>query len=202
MAQQTQLQLLTAEVTAAADDLGRVRLPPEPPFVYGSDLDCVVDVTPTWDELPGDTPKAIAQALLRRWSTEQGSLAVIEDDGDYGLGLLGWINRGTARIDLLSLAGRMSIEARQDDRVAGCVVTLEADLRVKLLHVRAQITPIDPSIGEFLLTFALTEDGTPVLSEPGTLPFPPVVLGALDDLVVDAFGDEVVDDASSLIVVS
>jgi hypothetical protein len=199
----TQLETLQAAVTTAATEFGREQRPPEAPFAYGSDLDCITDVRPTWAELDPESPKGIAQAVVRRWLLPRSDLLLVgeTDQGDYGLGLNGWLNRGTSARDLQVLAGRMNIEARQDDRVQDCTVSLSVDLRAKLLGIKAHITPVDPELGEFQLTFALTSDATPLLAESGTLPFPPVDFGLQAALVVDNFGDEVIDGGGSLVTI-
>ena len=51
---------------------------------YGSDLDCTDDLDPLMRELPGDSPRIVAQSSIRRLSTPRGGLV---HDADYGTDL-------------------------------------------------------------------------------------------------------------------
>lgn len=124
---------------------------PAPPFGFGVDLACVEDCTPTFDEVNPFSQRAIGEATVRRLSTARGTL---DDDPDYGLDLRAYLNRGTALQEIADLAGAVRNEITKDDRIESATVT--ATFEGTVLRVKVTITPVDPNLGEFRLTLAVT----------------------------------------------
>lgn len=120
---------------------------------YGIDLDCVMDVTATLDEVDPQSLTAIGQAIARRLITPRGNVA---DDQNYGLDLRAYCNRGVTVEELRSLSASVRGEAMKDARVADakCDVTYAGSR----LIIKLAITPQDRS-GPFALVFFVTADG-------------------------------------------
>lgn len=137
----------------AADTATLTRLVPSPlePFGYGTDLSCVEDVTEDLAEVDPFTVRAIGEALARRLTTPRGSLP---DDPDYGLDVRGYCNRGVPITELQDLSGQIRGEVTKDDRVEDAAVTVTIPARNQL-HISVTVTPVDPSLGPFSLTFAV-----------------------------------------------
>lgn len=118
---------------------------------YGTDLACVTDVTPDLEEVDPFSVRAIGEALIRRFTTPRGTLP---DDPDYGLDLRSYCNRGVTATQLRELASQLRGEAGKDDRVDDAAITVTAE--GSSLTVAARITPADPDLEPFDLTFAVT----------------------------------------------
>jgi hypothetical protein len=134
-----------------------VRETPTPvdPFGYGRDLSCVLDLTDGMDEVDPSSTLAIAQALVRRLVTPNGTLW---DDPDYGEDIRGYLNRGTTLADLRDLEGKIRNECTKDDRVAQVVAQVR-QVGTTQLDISVQVTPVDPTLGVFSMTLALTDAG-------------------------------------------
>lgn len=152
----------TTRDAIAADlaTLTRVVDLPVEPFGYGSDLSCDDDLTAYCDEVGGGSKLALGQALYRRLITPRGSLL---DDPDYGVDVPGFLGNGVTQRELAGLAGAIRNELVKDDRVdsAQAEVVLDAP---QFMRVSVLITPVDPTIGTFGLTFAV-KDGAAMLEE-------------------------------------
>jgi hypothetical protein len=65
--------------------------------------------------------QAVAEAILRRWTTTQGTLI---DDPSYGENVYDLVGDDLSRRDLAYAQQRFEAEARKDPRVLRCSVTL------------------------------------------------------------------------------
>lgn len=139
-----------ADVPASA-----TALPVPTALGYGSDLSCVLDLTPTLEDVDPLSRRAVGEAILRRLVTPRGGLL---DDPAYGFDLRGMLNRGVTQDALRSTADQARGEALKDDRVADADVTLS--YVGTTLHVTARLALVDPALGTFDLVFAVTPDGT------------------------------------------
>jgi hypothetical protein len=133
---------------------------PAAPFGYGRDLSCVSDCTANFDEVDPNSQLALAQSLLRRLDTVPGSVA---DDPDNGFDLVTTLHRPVTLVDIQGYAERIRAEWRKDDRVDDAEVTITPSADLTTLDCAAQVTAIDPTIGTFTFTFAVTEDGAELL---------------------------------------
>lgn len=133
--------------------LERIAPSPSAPFGYGADLICTTDLTAQMDEVDPTSTRALAEALLRRLDTPRGALP---DDADYGRDLRAMVNRGVTTDDVRAIAGQVRSELEKDDRVdaARVIVTPAAD--GSRLRVQCWVTPVDPRIGGFTMTLAVT----------------------------------------------
>lgn len=131
--------------------LTRVVDPPTGDLLYGRDLSCVTDLEPTLEEIDQASPRAIVQAVIRRFITPRGTLL---DDPDYGLDVRGYCNRGVTQRDLRALSGALRGEAQKDDRVARADVSVTATNAT--LSIQVFITPADPALQDFSFTFSVT----------------------------------------------
>lgn len=136
--------------------VGRETDVPAPPYGYGRDLACVGDLSPDLEEVDPMSPRAIAEAILRRFDCPRGALV---DDPDYGFDLSGELNRGQRRSDAIAIGGLIRAEAEKDDRVDSVSVesTLSADSSE--LSATLIVTPIDPRVGGFSMVLAATSAG-------------------------------------------
>jgi hypothetical protein len=138
-----------------------VRIVPEPvaPFGYGRDLSCTTELDPALAEVDPFSPRAVAEALVRRLTTPHGSLL---DDPDYGEDITGAENRGTTAADLAGLATRIKNEVTKDDRVDTSEVRVVADSAARTLTISLRVTLRDPSSSDFELVLACS-NGTVLL---------------------------------------
>lgn len=133
--------------------LERVAPTPSAPFGYGIDLSCTSDLTAQMIEVDPMAPRAVGEALLRRLTTPRGGLP---DDADYGFDLCAVVNRGVTADDVRALGGQVRSELEKDDRVDIALVIVTPAPDGSSLRVQAVITPVDPRIGGFTLTLAVT----------------------------------------------
>lgn len=120
---------------------------------YGTDLSCVLDITPTADEVDPESPLALGEALVRRFISPRNS---VMDDESYGLDLRGRLNTGVTQQDLTRLKSQVRVECMKDDRVSDVAVTLVISGRS--MRVSLAVTPHSP-LETFSLTFFVTADG-------------------------------------------
>lgn len=151
------LDFIAAEIAALT------KLVPAPTgnLGYGTDLSCTTDLTETMDETDPDSPRGIAELLIRRLDTARGTLP---DDPDFGYDLVGCLNKVLTAQDLLAMPGIITREALQDDRIASVAVKADYTARTKTLDVSIAITPQDPTKSTFTLILAVT-DGELMMKE-------------------------------------
>lgn len=144
--------LVTDFIAAEVAALKREVETPIAPFGYGSDLSCVDDITDTAAEVDPFSRLALAEAVARRLTTARGTVL---DDLDYGLDLRRFLNAGVSTSELAGLAGQIRMEVQKDDRVDRCAATVTLPSATEL-SVKIVVTPIDPRLGTFTLTLAVT----------------------------------------------
>jgi hypothetical protein len=132
----------------------RVTTTPAGPFGYGADISCTTDLAEDMREVDGI--EALAQALLRRQDCPRGMLA---DDLGYGISLTEYLNEGTTAQDLQTLGSKIRGELRKDDRVDAVLVIVDPSPDGTILRIRETITPVDPRLGPFSMTLAVTSAG-------------------------------------------
>lgn len=140
-------------IAAGLASLERVQSPPSAPFGYGSDLSCAADLSEDMEEVDPNSTLALGQAIARRLDCPRGKLP---DDPDYGMDLRGYCNRGVTTSEIRSLATRVRNEVEKDDRIAGVTVTVTPSSTGSTLTVEIAVVPVDPRIGNFGLTLAVT----------------------------------------------
>lgn len=133
----------------------QVRLPVDP-LGYGTDLACILDVSPRLDETDPTDPASLAQDIFHRLITPRGQLP---DDPDYGIDLGDFLNRGTTQRDLVVAAGQVASELRKDDRIDDVAVTVTPDATGKNITFTIDTTPADPTLAPFTLVIAVSDAG-------------------------------------------
>ncbi len=132
-----------------------VRLVPHPvgELGYGTDLECVSDLSVDVGEVDPYSMQAIGEAAIRRLTTARGMLL---DDRDYGIDVRAYCNRGTSFDELREIGGRCALELAKDDRIEAAVVTVLQGALAHSLTISAVITAASPTLSPFTLTFAVT----------------------------------------------
>lgn len=97
---------------------------------YGSDVDCVSDLDPTFALVTG--PRAVAQAIARRLSTPRGGLHY---DGTYGYDLRSLLNTGIEPGDTFRIAAAVEAQCVADERVVSATATVLFDETTERLRV-------------------------------------------------------------------
>lgn len=133
--------------------LERVTSTPTAPFGFGTDLRNDGDLREDMAEVDPFSAVALGEALVRRLDCPRGALP---DDGDYGLDVRAYCNQGTTADEIRSLSGRISAELTKDDRVDTVIVTVTPSPTGSSLGVAIRVRPVDPRIGEFDMTLAVT----------------------------------------------
>ena len=83
----------------------------------------------------------------------------------YGLSLEEYLSRPTTDLELRELKSKVRGELRKDDRVASVVVEVDVPKADgSELTVRILVRPVDPTIGAFAMTFAVTSAGVVLLA--------------------------------------
>jgi hypothetical protein len=138
-------------IAAGIAELTRVATTPPEPWLYGRDLVCIDDLTPTLRETDPATTESLAQDIYHRITTERGSLP---DDKDFGEDVRGYLSAAADARALLSISGRLEAEIRKDDRVATVVVELTGN--TSQLDITISVTPQDPALAAFEMVMAVT----------------------------------------------
>jgi hypothetical protein len=128
---------------------------------YGTDLSCVVDLTPDCAEVDPMSQQALIEALLRRLSTSRGQIV---DAPDYGLDLRARLNQAATPAGVLALRGDIRNECTKDDRVADVSVELDVSDDGLTLSIALNVEGVDPG-DSFDLTFAVGADGIVALDD-------------------------------------
>lgn len=140
------------------DDPGSVSglVAPDPgtaaPSLIGIDLDVLTDLDPNFRLCDG--PRNMANAELRRLNTPAGELALIGDDPDYGLDILGKMNSSFTLGELASLGPQIEAEATKDPRAAAAEVLAPFDLGRSELRPSIRLEVAD---GPFELVVPVSE---------------------------------------------
>jgi predicted HTH transcriptional regulator len=117
---------------------------------YGSDVSTFPDLDVTGRGI--SDKRSVAEAVLRRWTTEEAQL---EYDRDAGFDLRDLLNEDLSASDLRRYAARAGIEAEKDERIQRMTVTMELDASKFTLTVRAVGVLLDDR--DFSLTASITQ---------------------------------------------
>jgi hypothetical protein len=135
--------------------------PPSGELGYGTDLSCAADLAADFAEVDPFSPLALAEALVRRLDCPRGTLPDASSptlvDADYGIELRAYLHGPLTPAELRGLEGAIQAELTKDDRVDGVLVTVEVAPNGESFTVDLQVTAIDPRVGDFALTLAVTD---------------------------------------------
>lgn len=140
-------------IAASLASITRIMPAPVEPFAYGSDVSCDTDVDPGVAELAGDDRMLIAQAVVRRLDTPRGTLP---DDASYGISVTSMLSAGISTQEVAQLAGVIRAEVSKDDRISSTRVTVTPSSALDALTIDVYILPVDPALGPFTMTLAVT----------------------------------------------
>jgi len=147
------MTIVRDSIASQVAELERLVPTPAEPLGYGRDLSCVDDITANCDEVDVFSVTAIGEATIRRLSTARGTLV---DDPDFGLDLRAFCNRGVPAHELAPLEGAVRNEVTKDDRIDSASVTATYTAQSSSLLVQIRIVPVDPRLGVFGLTLAVS----------------------------------------------
>lgn len=163
----TTATVASAAIAADIATMGRLESVPVGALGYGTDLSCVMDITPTCDEVDPFSTRALSEALLRRLFTPRG---ILPDATDYGIDIRALLNHGYSTRALGALGAAIRGELIQDDRVSALTVrTAYASGR---LAISLSVTPVDPFTA-FSLTFTV-DDRTGLIASISTTTATPI----------------------------
>lgn len=123
------------------------------PLGYGSDLSCGTDLTETMDEVDPFSTLALAEACYRRLDCPRGKLP---DDGDYGISIRSYLNRGVTNDEIRGLESDIRGELQKDDRVESSTARVTPSSDLKTLTIDIAVFPVDPRTAQFKLTLVVT----------------------------------------------
>jgi hypothetical protein len=124
---------------------------------YGSDVSTFPDLNVTGKTIR-DT-KSVAECVLRRWMTPNGSLSY---DPEAGYDLRDILNDDLDASDLRRHESMAAIEAEKDERVRSCRVSFSLDASTFTLTVRAALLLVDGR--DFTFTAAISQISAEFLS--------------------------------------
>jgi hypothetical protein len=159
------------EIASSIAELVRIVPAPTGKLGWGRDLSCGTDLTERMEEIDQDSPLGVAQATLRRFSTERNTL--VDDlsadgstklDSDYGEDVVDLVNKGITTDDLSQMPGKLRAEALKDDRIASIDVVVTFDGKSLTIACHGEL--VDPDKEDFDLTFSVT-DGQIAVQEIG-----------------------------------
>jgi hypothetical protein len=147
--------LVLDAIAADIATLPRVVDTPVAPFGYGSDIAMTAegDLDEDMAELDPFSVAGIAQACLRRLDCARGALA---DDPDYGISVRSWLLVGVTIETPAMRQAEVQAELTKDDRIASVRAQLTPDPSGRSMTLDVRIVPVDPNLGPFDLTFAIT----------------------------------------------
>ena len=130
-------------------------IPTKPQNSFGSGWSCVDDLTMPSVMATGN--RSVSEAIARRWQTPRGGLI---DDPNYGYDLSDFVNDDLKLSDLGRIANLAGAEARKDERVLTCAVTIELTAAGEL-RVTANVKT---ATGPFQLVLAVSQVSVRLLS--------------------------------------
>jgi hypothetical protein len=103
---------------------------------FGVDVSTFVadDLDPYFRPLTG--PRAVAEAVVRRWTTPTGGLFF---DPSFGVDVREHLSRATTPGGSYTLSSQLAAQAEEDERVQSATVTVAFDVQTRQLRVRAEI---------------------------------------------------------------
>jgi len=87
---------------------------------YGRDLSCDTDLTANFDEVDENSPEGVSQALLRRITTQHGTLSYLGEDPDYGRDVMAFLSADMTMVEIMAEQDLLAAECLKDDRVKSC----------------------------------------------------------------------------------
>jgi hypothetical protein len=132
------------EIAVPAGDLG-----------FGADLSCVDDISPDAAVVPPDSPRAVAEAIYRRFTTPRGTLV---DDEDYGFDVATMLGKATTAATIQAAQSELRAQALQDDRVDTVSVAITAARLTGAVGLRIEVSGATAA-GPFSLTLAVSDGG-------------------------------------------
>jgi hypothetical protein len=133
---------------------------PEGELGYGADLSCAEDLSEDFADVDPLSPRALAEALLRRLDCPRGTLPEASSPtlvaADYGMELQAHLHGPLTLGDVRRIEGAIRNELTKDDRVDSLTVNVTVTSDGSSFTVDLQVHPVDPRTGEFALTFAVT----------------------------------------------
>ncbi len=93
------------------------------PLFFGSDVACITDQS-LIDEVITDPRRLIGERVLRRWQTQRGALASINDDPDFGWDITQYVNAKLSPGGIAQAQTQLQAEALKDEQVESCNVRL------------------------------------------------------------------------------
>lgn len=126
---------------------------PTEPFGYGVDFSCTDELSPILAEVDPNSVQAIAEALLRRLITPNGTLI---EDQDYGEDVRAFLSHGTTQTNLNTIATKIKNECEKDDRVESVTASSVLDSKTRTLTLSVRVVPQDPTLRQFAMTIAVT----------------------------------------------
>jgi hypothetical protein len=103
---------------------------------FGQDVSTFVegDLDPYFRPLAG--PRAVAEAVVRRWTTPTGGLFF---DPSFGIDVREHLSRATTPSGTYTLASQLAAQAEEDERVQSALVEVSFEVQTRRLRVRAEI---------------------------------------------------------------
>ena len=117
------------------------------PLFLGSDTSCITDLSRI-DKVITNPVEVIGQRVLRRWQTQRGALASINDDPDFGWDITQYVNAKLSPAGKSQAETQLESEAKKDEQVETCHVSLTHSIN-GTLTVKASFTT---TAGPFQLT--------------------------------------------------
>ena len=117
---------------------------------YGTCIAVTDDLPRRWKLATG--PRVVAEALVRRWSTERGELPYAPNYGTDARDMIGETQTAAAQAEW---AARLSAEAEKDDRVERCEVAVVYDQAAATALISASVSLSGDA--SFRLVVAVTE---------------------------------------------
>jgi hypothetical protein len=147
--------LVLDAIAASVATLTRVVDAPQDPLGYGTDIATTPegDLDEQMADVDASSPEAIAQALLRRFDCPRGALP---GEPDYGIDVRSWLNVGATAETPATREAELRSEATKDDRVKDIEPKVTPTEGGTKLLIDVRVTPADPSVDSFSLTFVAT----------------------------------------------
>lgn len=117
---------------------------------YGRCISVTDDLPGRWSLVSG--PRVVAEAVIRRWSTERGELPY---DLDYGTDARDLLGDSPATLGTGEMAQALAREAEKDVRIDDCTVQIDYDRQLEKAVITAAITLADGAT--FNLVASVTE---------------------------------------------
>jgi len=105
---------------------------------YGRCISVTDDLPRRWTLVSG--PRVVAEAILRRWSTERGTLPY---DLDYGTDARDLLGDNAAGLSNGEMAQALAREAEKDERLEDCNVSISYDRKAEMAIITAAITLVE-----------------------------------------------------------